>query len=87
MARQLKCYAGDLACRTREQPVNECRTSVNRRHVFLSLKTGSVKFLRLSNVDKIVSGLSEVDRGFMFCESFLGVRSSEKDDPCNKPSL
>ena len=29
----------------------------------------------LLNVDKIVSGLSEVDRGFMFCESlFLGVR-------------
>ena len=29
----------------------------------------------LSNVDKIVSGLSEVDRGLMFCESsFLGVR-------------
>ena len=45
------------------------KTSVNRRCVFLSLKTGSVKFLRLSNVDKIVSG------GFMFCESsFLGVR-------------
>ena len=51
------------------------RTSVNGRCVFLSLKTGSVKFLRLSNVDKIVSGLSEVDRGFMFCESsFLGIR-------------
>ena len=45
------------------------RTSVNGRCVFLSLK-----FLRLSNVDKIVSGLSEVDRSFMFCESsFLGV--------------
>ena len=29
----------------------------------------------LSNVNKIVSGLSGVDRGFMFCESlFLGVR-------------
>ena len=51
------------------------RTSVNGRYVFLSLKTGSVKFLRLSNVDKIVSGLSEVDRGFMFCESlFLDIR-------------
>ena len=48
---------------------------MNRRCVFLSLKTGSVKFLRLSNVDKIVSGLSEIDRGFMFCESsFLGIR-------------
>ena len=35
------------------------RTSVNRRCVFQSLKTGSVKFLRLSNVDKTVSGLSE----------------------------
>ena len=51
------------------------RTSVNRRCVFLSLKTGSVKFLGLSNIDKIVSGLSKVDRGFVFCESsFLGVR-------------
>ena len=50
------------------------RTSVNGRCVFLSLKTGSVKFLRLSNVDKILSGLSEVDRGFKFCESlFLGI--------------
>ena len=51
------------------------RTSVNGRCMFLSFKTGSVKYLRLSNADKIVSGLSEVDRGFMFCESsFLGVR-------------
>ena len=50
------------------------RTFVNRWCVFLSLKTGYVKFLRLSNVDKIVSGLFEVDRGIMFCESsFLGV--------------
>ena len=49
--------------------------------VFLSLKTGSVKFLRLSNVDKIVSGLSDVNRGlkFMFCEfSFLGVRKLQE---------
>ena len=51
------------------------RTSVNGRCVFLSLKTGSVKFLRLSSVRKIVSGLSEVDRGFMFCEPlYFGVR-------------
>ena len=48
---------------------------MNGRFVFLSLKTGSVKFLRPSNVDKIVLGLSEVDKDFMFCESlFLGVR-------------
>ena len=48
------------------------RTSVNGQCVFLSLKTGSGKFLRLSNVDKIIS---EVDRGFMFCESsFLGIQ-------------
>ena len=46
---------------------------MNGQCVFLNLKTGSVKFLRLSNVDKIDSGLSEVDRGLMFCESsFLG---------------
>ena len=44
---------------------------MNGRYVFLSLKTGSVKFLRLSNVDL----------------RFLAFRSSEKDDPCNKPSL
>ena len=56
------------------------RTSVNGRCVFLSLKTGSVKFLRLSNVDKIVSGLSEVDGGFMFSESsLLGVRKLRKE--------
>ena len=36
------------------------RTFVNGWCVFLNLKTGSVKFQRLSNVDKIVSGLSEV---------------------------
>ena len=48
---------------------------MNGRCVFLSLKTGSVKSLGLSNVDKIVSGLSVVDRGFMFRESlFLGIR-------------
>ena len=51
------------------------RNSVKGRCVFLSMKTGSVKFLRLSSVHKIVSGLSEVDRGFMFCEPlFLGIR-------------
>ena len=53
--------------------------------MFLSLKTGGVKFLRLSNVDKIVSGISEADRGFML--RFLAFGSSEKDDPRNKPSL
>ena len=64
------------------------RTSVNGRCVFLSLKTSSVKFLRLSNVDKIVSGLSEVDRGFTFVNlRFMAFGSSEKDDPCNEPSL
>ena len=64
------------------------RTSVNRWYVFLSLKTSSVKFLRLSNVDMIVSGLSEVDRGLMFCDlRFLAFGSSKKDDPCNEPSL
>ena len=34
---------------------------MNGRCVFLCLKTGSVKFLRLSNVDKIVSSLAEPD--------------------------
>ena len=53
---------------------------MNGQCVFLSLKTGSVKFLRLSNVDKIVSGLSEVDGGFMFYESsFLGVRKLREE--------
>ena len=33
----------------------------------------------LSNVDKIVSGLSEVDQGFMLCESpFLGIRKLQE---------
>ena len=63
---------------SRVEPENDrqmdVRTSVNGRCVSLSLKTGSVKFLRLSNVDKILSGLSEVDRGFKFCEYlFLGI--------------
>ena len=40
----------------------------------------------LSNVDKIVSGLSEVDRGFVNLR-FLAFGSSKKDDPCNEPSL
>ena len=49
----------------------KARNSVNGQCVFLSLKTGTVKFLRLSNVD--------------LC--FLAFRSSKKDDLCNKPSL
>ena len=72
-------YVVEALCRRLRlvEPENDwrrnSRTSVNGRCVFPSLKTGSVKFLRLSNVDKIVLGLSEVDRGFMFCEaSFLG---------------
>ena len=64
--------------RTRAQPVKEASTSVNGRCMFLSLKTGSVKFLRLSNIDKIVLGLSEVERGFMNL-GFLAFGSSEKD--------
>ena len=51
--------------------LRKARTSVNGRCMFLSLKTGSVKFLRLSNVDL----------------RFLAFRSPEKDDPCNKSSL
>ena len=39
---------------------------MNGRCVFLSLKTSRVKFPRLSNVDKIVSGLSEVDEASCF---------------------
>ena len=36
-----------------------------------------------SEVDTNVLALSEVDRGFKFCEaSFLGVLKSGKDDPC-----
>ena len=63
-------------CKTRERLARNARTFVNGRSVFLSLKTGSVKFLRLSNVDKVIS---EVDRGFMFCESsFLGVQKLQE---------
>ena len=36
---------------------------------------GQCEVPELSNVDNIVSGLSEADRGFMFRESlFLGIR-------------
>ena len=53
------------------------RTSVNEQCVFMSLKTGSVKFLSFQMC--LVSGLSEVDRDFMFCESlFLGIRKLQE---------
>ena len=51
------------------------------------LENWQCEVLRLLNVDKIVPGLSEVGRGFMFCESsFLGVRKLQEGCPCSKPS-
>ena len=48
---------------------------MNERCVFLSLPTGSVKFLSFKCQVRLSSSLSEVDRGFKFCESsFLGIQ-------------
>ena len=64
-------------CRTRERPAKECQDVCERAVCVSELENWQceVPQARVSNVDKIVSGLSEVGRGFMFCESsFLGVR-------------
>ena len=59
-------------CRTKEQTVKECQDFCEWAVCVSELENWQWKFLRLSNIDKIVS---EVDRGFMFCESsFLGVQ-------------
>ena len=71
--------------------MKECQEFCERAVCVSELEKWECEVPELSNVDKIVSGLSEVDRGFIFCESsflrFLAFRTFEKDDPCNKPSL
>ena len=61
--------------RTRERPPNGCQDFCERAVCVSELENWQCEVPELSNVDRIVSGLSEVDRGFRFCESsFLGVR-------------
>ena len=61
--------------RTRERPAKECQDFCEWAVCVSELENWQCEVPELSNVDKIVSGLSEVGRGFMFCESsFLGVR-------------
>ena len=62
------------------------RTSVNGRCVFLSVKTGSVKFLSLS-IRLSRSFLRLTETSCFVNLRFLAFGSSEKDDSCNKPSL
>ena len=60
--------------RTRARPAKECQDFCERAVYVSELENWQCEVPGLSNVNKIVSGLSEVDRGFMFCESlFLGV--------------
>ena len=62
-------------CRTTEQPAKEFQDFCEQTACISELENWQCEVPGLSNVDKIVSGLSEVDRGFMLCESsFLGVR-------------
>ena len=72
---QLKRYQETKPGRTREQPAKECQDFCELAVCVSELDNWQCDVPVLSNVDKIVSRLSEVDRGFMFCESsFLGVR-------------
>ena len=60
--------------RTRERPAKECQDFCEQAVYVSELENWQCEVPGLSNVDKIVSGLSEVDRCFMFCESlFLSV--------------
>ena len=53
-------------CRTREQPAKECQDFCERAVCVSELENWQCEVPELSNVDKIVSGLSEVGRGFVF---------------------
>ena len=52
-------------CRTRERPAKECQDFCERVVYVSELENWQCEVPGLSNVNKIVSGLSEVDRGFM----------------------
>ena len=83
-ARRLKRYAGDLMEPKNEQRRN-ARTSVNGQCVFLSLKTGSVKFLSFQMSIRLSQGFLWLTEASCFVNlCILAFRSSEKDDPCNK---
>ena len=65
--------------RTRARPVKECQDFCEWAVYVSELKDWQCEVPGLSNVNKIVSGLSKVDRGFMLCKSsFLGVRKLRK---------
>ena len=56
--------------RARARLAKECQDFCKWVVYVSELETGSMcQVSGLSNVDEIVSGLSEVDRGFMLCES------------------
>ena len=60
--------------RTRARPAKECQDFCELAVYVSELENWQCEVPGLSNVDKIVSGLSEVDRDFMLCESsFLGI--------------
>ena len=59
--------------RTRERLAKECQDFCERAVYVSDLENWQCEVPELSNVDKIVSRLSEVDRGFMVC-LFLGIR-------------
>ena len=74
--------------RTRARPAKECQHLYEQAVYVSELENWQCEVPGLSNIDKIVSGLSEVDRASRFVNlCFLAFRSSEKDDPCNEPSL
>ena len=61
--------------RTRARLAKECQDFREWAVYVSELENRQCEVPGLSNVDKIVSGLCQVDRGFMLCESsFLGVQ-------------
>ena len=60
--------------KTRARPATECQDFCERAVHVSEVENRQCEVPGLSNVDEIVSGLSEVDRGFILCESsFLDI--------------
>ena len=61
---------------------------MNGQCMFLSFKTGSVKFLSFQMSIRLSQGFLRLTEASRFVNlRFLAFGSSEKDDPCNEPSL
>ena len=61
---------------------------MNGRCMFLSLKTGSVKFLGFQMSIRLSQGYLRLTEASCFVNlCFLAFGSSEEDDPCNELSL